>query len=56
MENEKHFGLRIDAETLKKFHSVCEYEGRSVNAQILFLLRQNIARFEKANGKIETED
>ena len=56
MKNEKHFGLRIDEETLRKFHSVCEYEGRSANAQILFLIRQCIAKFEKENGKIETED
>ena len=56
MKNEKHFGLRIDDETLKKLHSVCEYEGRSVNAQILFLIRQCIAKFEKENGKIKTDD
>ena len=56
MKNEKHFGLRIDAETLQKFHSVCEYEGRSVNAQILYMIRQSIAKFEKENGKIEIEE
>lgn len=56
MKNEKHFGLRIDEETLKKFHSVCEYEGRSVNAQILYMIRQSIVQFEKENGKIEIEE
>ena len=56
MKKEKHFGLRIDEETLKKFHSVCEYEGRSLNAQILYMIRQSIAKFEKENGKIEIEN
>ncbi len=56
MKDEKHFGLRIDEETLKKFHFVCAYEGRSVNAQILYMIRQCIARFEKENGTIETDE
>ncbi|NMP38306.1 MAG: hypothetical protein GX051_09360 [Clostridiales bacterium] len=56
MESEKHFGLRIDDTLLTKVHYVCAYEGRSVNAQILFLLRQCVADFEKEHGKISTSD
>ena len=55
MKDEKHFGLRIDDALLSKVHYVCEYEGRSVNAQILFLLRQCVAEFEKVHGQIDNE-
>lgn len=56
MKDEKHFGLRIDGELLKKFHYVCDYEGRSANGQILYLIRKSVLEFEKENGKIETEN
>ena len=49
---ERHFGLRIDDELLKKFRYVCEYEGRSANGQILYLIRRCVAEYEKENGKI----
>ena len=52
-ENEKHFGLRVDAETLLKFRCVCAYEGRSANSQIIQLMRRAIADYEKEHGKIE---
>ena len=46
-ENEKHFGLRVDAETLLKFRYVCAYDGRSANSQIIQLMRRAIADYEK---------
>ena len=49
----KHFGLRIEADLLRKFRYVCDYEGRSANSQILYLIRQCIAEFEKKNEKIK---
>ena len=52
-ENEKHFGLRVDAETLLKFHYVCAYGGRSANSQIIQLMRRAIAAYEKEHGEIE---
>ena len=52
MKIERHFGLRIDDELLKKFRYVCEYEGRSANGQILYLIRRCITEYEKENGKI----
>ena len=45
MENEMHFGLRIDDELLKKFRYVCDYEGRSANSQILFMIRKCIKEY-----------
>ena len=52
-ENEKHFGLRVDAETLLKFRYVCAYGGRSANNQIIQLMRRTIAAYEKEHGEIE---
>ena len=52
MKIERHFGLRIDDELLKKFRYVCEYEGRSANGQILYLIRRCVAEYEKENCRI----
>jgi len=49
---ERHFGLRIDDEILKKFRYVCGYTGRSANSQIIQLILKFIAVYEKENGKI----
>ena len=54
--NNKQFSLRIDEETLTKLRLLCKSEKRSVNAQILYMIRQSISRFEKENGKIEIEE
>ncbi|HMM06505.1 MAG TPA: hypothetical protein PKD52_07560 [Clostridiales bacterium] len=52
-ENEKHFGLRVDSETLAKFRYVCGYVGRSANSQLIQLMLKFIADYEKKYGKIE---
>lgn len=53
--NEKHFGLRVDGETLAKFRYVCSYVGRSANSQIIQLMLKFIADYEKEHGKIEID-
>ena len=53
MKKERHFGLRVDDALLKRFRYVCEYEGRSANRQILYLMRQCVQEFEKEHGKID---
>ena len=50
MEKEKHLGLRIDAETHAKLKSLAEYEGRSINGEILYLIRQAIQKYERENN------
>ena len=55
-ENEKHFGLRVEAETLAKFRYVCGYVGRSANSQIIQLMLRFIANYEKEHGPIPPED
>jgi len=55
-ENEKHFGLRVDADTLAKFRFASAYAGRSANAQILQLMRKFIAEYESQFGKIDISE
>ena len=38
---------------LKKINYVADYEGRSINSHILFLIRNEIKAFEAKNGTIE---
>lgn len=49
----KSLSIRIDSEMLDKLHVVADYEGRSANGQILILIRDCIAEYEKLHGKIE---
>ena len=51
-KNNKHLGIEIDPELHYKLHYISKYEGRSANAQILYLIRQCIKEFEKAEGTI----
>lgn len=56
MEKEKHLGLRIDAEThkkLKSLKSLAEFEGRSINGEVLYLIRQAIIEFENKHGELK---
>jgi hypothetical protein len=52
MDKDKHLGLRIDSETHKKLKSLAEYEGRSINGEILYLIRQAIAHYEQSGGSL----
>ncbi len=45
-ENDKHIGLRIDSETHAKLKDLAEYEGRSINGEIIYLIRQAIKKME----------
>lgn len=55
-KNERHLGLRIDGQLLEKFRYVCGYEGRSANSQILWLIRNCVADYEREHGPILTEE
>ncbi len=46
------FTLRIDAELLRKFRFVADYNARSANRELEVLMKKHIAEFEKENGKI----
>ena len=49
----KSVSIRIEEEMLDKIAYIAEYEGRSVNSQVLILIRNNIKDFESVNGTIE---
>ncbi len=53
VNKEKHLGLRISNEIHYKLHYVAEYEGRSGNGQIIYVLNQYIKKFEQEHGKID---
>lgn len=53
---QKHIGLKIDAETHRKFKYISEYYGRSMNGELIYLIKQKINEHEKQYGKIKDED
>ena len=48
----KSVSIRIEEEMLNKLSYIADYEGRSVNSQVLVLIRENIKAFEEINGSI----
>ena len=51
-KNNKHLGIEIEPELHQKLKYVARYEGRSINGQILYLVRQCVMAFEKEHGPI----
>ena len=50
-EKDKHLGLRIDSETHEKLKELADYEGRSINGEVLYLIRQAIKKFENGSDR-----
>lgn len=48
----KSVSIRIEEEMLEKLGFVADYEGRSVNSQVLVLIRHSIQQFEQDHGEI----
>jgi len=55
MKNQKHISIRIDEDTLKKFHCVAKYDDRSASGQIMFLIHKSIREFEEKHGEIDMD-
>ena len=53
MDKDKHLGLRIDTETHDKLKSLAEYDGRSINGEVLYLIRQAIKQHEQEKGTLK---
>ena len=51
----KHLGLEIDPELHHKLRYIAKYEGRSINGQLLYLVRQCVKEFEAKDGPIPDE-
>ena len=52
MKNNLSLDLKISEELLRKFLFVCEKEKRNPNAQFAFMVRNNVAYYEKTKGRI----
>jgi hypothetical protein len=52
----KDFSLRIEPGQLHKLHYIAAYYDRSVNRELLRLVRKHIEAFEKEHGAIETDN
>ena len=55
-KDNKHLGIEVEPELHGKLRYIAKYEGRSVNGQIIYLIRQCIKDFEKENGEIKLEN
>ncbi|MBQ6896796.1 MAG: Arc family DNA-binding protein [Oscillospiraceae bacterium] len=51
----KNFTLRIENELLDKLKYISKYEKRSVNSQIIILIKRCINEFENIYGTINSE-
>ncbi len=52
----KHLGLEIDPELHRKLKYIASYEGRSINGQLLYLVRKCVKEFEATDGPILEEE
>lgn len=52
----KHLGLEIDPELHDKLRYISKYEGRSMNGQLLYLVRQCVKEFEIREGPIPDDE
>lgn len=48
----KSISIRIDDSMLDKLHVVADYEARSLNSQVLILIRDCIEEYEGKHGEI----
>lgn len=54
--DKKHLGLPIDKELHEKLKYIAKYEDRSMNGQIMFLIRECVRAFEQEHGKIDLDE
>ncbi len=46
------FTLRTDAELMKKFRYIAEYNARSANRELEVIMRKHVKEFEEMHGEI----
>lgn len=46
------YTMRVDRTLFKKFRYIAEYNGRSVNKEIIQYMKRSIAKFEEEHGEI----
>ena len=52
MKNNLHIDIKLSEELLRKFLYVSDAENRSPAAQFAFMVRNNVAYYEKTKGRI----
>lgn len=52
MKNNLKLELKVSEDLLKRFLFVCEKENRNPNSQFSFMVRNNVAYYEKTKGRI----
>ncbi len=52
----KYVGLRVVPEIHDKMAYIAEYEGRTLNGQVYYLMQECIRKFEREHGPITDED
>lgn len=52
MKNNVHIDIKLSEDLLRKFLYVSEAENRSPAAQFAFMVRNNVAYYEKTKGRI----
>lgn len=55
-KDERSISFRIDEDMRRKLAYISKYEGRSINGQLLYMVRALVRRFEEKNGPIVFED
>ena len=55
-DNKTRYTLRIDQRLLDKFGYIADYEGRTKNGQLVYLIRKYVENFEKEHGEIGRDD
>ena len=47
--------LRVDKVLYKKFSYIAEYNARSINKEMIHLMKRRVAKFEEEHGEIPIE-
>ena len=55
MKDKSHLSIRMNNELHDKFQYVAAYEGRSMSSYMLYLMRQEVRRFEAEHGPIRLD-
>lgn len=56
MKNDKTFELKLSDDLLRRLYYIAAAEKRTPNNHIIYMLRQNIAYYERVHGKISENE
>ena len=56
MKKECKIEIRMSEDLMRKLSLISKKEGRSINNQFLFLLRNNIQYFERTHGRLNSAE